>query len=310
MNCFRGRAAPRTGRISTSASSDALPLAESPPPRRGLGSAWMIVAALLFSLMGVFVKEGAQNFTPVELVFWRTLFGVLMLGIPACLHGQRFATPHLKVHLVRGCAGYVALLLIFYTIAHLPLVTAITLNYTSPMFLALLSVLWLKERFSGRMAAALALGFVGVTLLLRPTLGGDLWFYGLVGVASGAASGLAYLHVRELGQLGEPEWRVVFYFALLSTVLGAALVTFTGWHALTLDNIGPLLGIGLTATLGQLAMTRAYKVGRKLVAANLSYLSVVFSSLLGALLWGDKLPLDSYVAIAVIVCSGIVASRR
>lgn len=295
---------------STSASSTTRPLAESSPPRRGLGSAWMIVAALLFSLMGVCVKEGAQNFTPVELVFWRTLFGVLMLGIPACLYGQRFATPHFKGHLVRGCAGYVSLLLTFYAIVHLPLVTAVTLTHTAPMFLALLSVLWLKERFSGRMAAALALGFVGVTLLLRPTMAGDLWFYGLVGLASGAASGFAYLHVRELGQLGEPEWRIVFYFALLSTVFGAALVTFTGWHALTLNNIGPLLGLGLTATLGQLAMTRAYKVGRKLVAANLSYLSVVFSSLLGALLWGDTLPLDSCVAIAVIVCSGIVTSRR
>lgn len=295
---------------SSSASSKALPLTESPAPRRGLGSAWMIVAALLFALMGVFVKQGAQHFSSVELVFWRTLFGVLMLGIPARLHGQRFATPYLKVHLIRGCAGYLALLLTFYAMAHLPLATAVTLNYTSPMFLALLSVLWLKEHFSSRMAAALALGFVGVLLLLRPTLGGDLWFYGLVGLASGAASGLAYLHVRELGQLGEPEWRVVFYFALLSTVLGALLVSFTGWHALTLQNTGPLIGIGLTATFGQLAMTRAYKVGRKLVAANLSYLTVVFSSLLGAVLWGDRLPLDSYVAIVVIVCSGIVASRR
>lgn len=295
---------------SSSALSNAHPLAESPARRRGLGSAWMIVATLLFALMGLFVKQGAQSFTSVELVFWRTLFGVLMLGIPACLRGQRFVTPHLKVHLVRGCAGYVALLLTFYAMAHLPLATAITLNYTSPMFLALLSVLWLKERFSVRMAAALALGFVGVTLLLRPAVGGDLWFYGLVGLASGAASGVAYLHVRELGELGEPEWRIVFHFALLSTVLGAALVTFTGWHALTLHNIGPLVGIGLTATFGQLAMTRAYKVGRKLVVANLSYLTLVFSSLLGALLWGDKLPLDSYVAIVVIVCSGIVASRR
>lgn len=270
----------------------------------------MIVAALLFSLMGVFVKEGAQHFTPVELVFWRTLLGAMMLGLPAYLCGQRFVTPHLKVHAVRGCAGYVALLFTFYAMAHLPLATAITLNYTSPMFLALLSVLWLKERFSSRMAVSLALGFIGVVLLLGPTMAGDMWFYGVVGVASGALSGVAYMHVRELGQLDEPEWRVVFYFALLSTVFGAVLVTLTGWHALTLHNVGPLIGIGVTATFGQLAMTRAYKVGRKLVVANLSYLTVVFSSVLGAVLWGDKLPLDGYVAIMVIVCSGIVASRR
>jgi drug/metabolite transporter (DMT)-like permease len=295
---------------STSPANHALPLSASSPPRRGLGSAWMVVAALLFALMGVFVKQGAQSYTPAELVFWRTLFGAVMLGIPARLHGRRFATPHLKIHLIRGCAGYVALLLTFYAMAHLPLATAITLNYTSPIFLALLSVLWLKERFSGRMAAALALGFTGVALLLRPTLGGGQWLYALAGLVSGAMSGLAYVHVRELCQLGEPEWRVVFYFTLLSTVLGAVLVSFTGWHAPTLQTMVPLAGIGLCATFGQLAMTRAYKVGRKLVAASLSYLTVVFCSLLGAVLWGDRLPPGSYVAIAVIVCSGVVASRR
>lgn len=281
-----------------------------PAPRRGLGSAWMIVAALLFALMGVFVKQGVQSFTPAELVFWRTLCGVVVLGVPALLQGRRFATPHWKTHLIRGGAGYVALLLTFYAMAHLPLATAITLNYTSPMFLALLSVLWLKERFSGRMAVALALGFIGVSLLLRPTLGGGLWLYGVVGLASGAMSALAYIHVRELGQLGEPAWRVVFYFTLLSTTLGAAVAPFTGWHVPTLQNFGPLAGVGLCATFGQLAMTRAFTEGRKLVAANLSYLTVAFTTLPGALLWGDQLSPDSYVAITVIVCSGIVASRR
>jgi S-adenosylmethionine uptake transporter len=278
--------------------------------KRGMGSAWMGVAAILFALMGVFVKRGAQDFSPLELVFWRTLLGVVLLGVPARVHGQRFATIHLRRHMMRGLVGYSALLLSFYVVAHLPLGTAVTLNYTSPMFLALLSVLWLKERFSTRMACGLALGFVGVLLLQRPTIAGDAWLYGLVGLVSGAMSGLAYLHVRELGQLGEPEWRVVFYFALVSTLIGAVLVTFSGWHPLTWGNVGPLLGLGLTATFGQLAMTRAYKVGRKLLAASLSYLTVVFSTLLGAVIWGDKLPFDSYAAMLVIVISGILASRR
>jgi S-adenosylmethionine uptake transporter len=283
---------------------------EAIPQKRGLGSAWMVVAASMFALMGVFVKLGAAEFSSTELVFWRTLLSVLLIGAPALMHGQRFATPYLKNHLMRGTVGYISVLLLFYAMAHLPLGTAVTLNYTSPMFLALLSVFWLKERFSPRTVVGLLIGFGGVLILLRPTISGEAWFAGLIGLASGAMSGLAYLHVRALGKLGEPEWRVVFYFALLSTLAGVVLVSISGWHPITLKNSWILGGLGLSATLGQLAMTRAYKVGRKLIVANLSYLTVVFSTLLGAMIWGDKLPSDSYLAMGIIVISGIVASRR
>jgi S-adenosylmethionine uptake transporter len=82
------------------------------------------------------------------------------------------------------------------------------------------------------------------------------------------------------------------------------------WHPVTRDNVGLLLGLGASATLAQLAMTRAYKVGRKLTAANLSYLTVVFSSLIGALVWDDVLSPSSLLAMALIVVSGMLASRR
>lgn len=276
----------------------------------GLGAGWMVVAALLFGLMGMFAKLGSGDFSAVELVFWRTAIGVLMLGGAALWRRERFATAHLRYHVLRGLVGYASLLLYFYAITHLPLSTAVTLNYTSPMFMALLSVLLLRERLSPMALAALALGFGGVVLLLQPTLGDGDWWPGLVGLSSGLGAGWAYLHVRELGRLGEPEWRVVFYFTLISTLGGVVLVSLDGWHPVTVDNIGPLLGLGLTATLAQLAMTRAYKVGRKLLAASLSYLTVVFSALLGMLVWGDRLSLSDLAAMALIVGSGILASRR
>ncbi|MBW7565250.1 DMT family transporter [Chromobacterium subtsugae] len=275
-----------------------------------LGSGWMVVAAALFALMGLFVKLGAQQFSSTELVFWRTLIGVVALGGAALWRRERFATPLLRYHLQRGVIGYSSLLMSFYAIAHLPLATASTLTYTSPMFLALLSVVLLRERLPAQAMAGLALGFAGVALLLRPTLSGDAWFAGLMGLASGFLAGWSYLHVRELGRQGEAEWRVVFYFALISTVGGVLLMCLERWHPVTLDNVGLLLGLGVSATLAQLAMTRAYKVGRKLAAANLSYLTVVFSSLIGALVWGDALSPASLLAMGLIVVSGMLASRR
>lgn len=274
------------------------------------GALWMVLAAVSFGLMGVFVKLGAQTLDTVALVFWRTLFAVLLLGGVALLRRQRFVTPQLGRHLKRGLIGYTSLLAYFYAISHLPLSTAVTLNYTSPMFLALLSVLLLKERLSRPALLALLLGFAGVALLLRPTFDGAAWQAGLLGLGSGLLAGWSYLHVRELGQAGEAEWRTVFYFALISTLGGGLLLLGRPWQPLTADNLPWVLGLGATATVAQLAMTRAYKVGRKLLVANLSYLTVVFSALFGALVWQQRLGAGELLAMALIIVSGILAGRR
>lgn len=274
------------------------------------GALWMVLAAVNFGLMGVFVKLGSASLDTVALVFWRTLFAVLLLGGVALVRRQAFATPQLGRHLRRGMIGYVALLANFYAISHLPLATAVTLNYTSPMFLALLSVLLLREKLSRPALLALLLGFAGVALLLRPTFSEAAWLAGLIGLSSGLLAGWSYLHVRELGQAGEAEWRTVFYFALISTLGGGLLLLGQSWQPLTADNAPWVLGLGVTATIAQLAMTRAYKVGRKLLVANLSYLTVVFSSLLGVLVWHHALSLNDVMAMALIIVSGILASKR
>lgn len=274
------------------------------------GAWWMVLAAASFGAMGVFVKLAAVTLGTVELVFWRTAFAVLVLGGVALLRRQRFATPLLGQHLKRGLLGYVSLLCYFYAISHLPLATAVTLNYTSPMFLALLSVLLLGERLPRRAVAAMVLGFTGVVLLLRPTWHELGWLSGVLGLLSGLLAGWSYLHVRELGQAGEAEWRTVFYFALISTLGGLLLMQFQAWHPLTAANLPWVLGLGVSAMVAQLAMTRAYKVGRKLLVANLSYLTVAFSALFGAVLWQHWLGWQELAAMSLIILSGILASRR
>ncbi|MDF0604290.1 DMT family transporter [Neisseriaceae bacterium TC5R-5] len=275
-----------------------------------LGSGWIIIASLFFALMGVFVKLGSAHFSTTELVFWRTLMGVIALGGAACWRGEPFVTPLLGRHIQRGLLGYCSLLLYFYAIVHLPLATAVTFNYTSPMFLALLSLLLLRERVPQQAVVGLVLGFIGVVLLLKPAVSDKDWWPALMALGSGLLAGWSYLHVRELSRQGEPEWRVVFYFALVSTLGGVLLMLFESWHPITWANSWLLLGLGVTATIAQLAMTRAYKVGRKLVVANLSYLTVVLSTLLGVWLWGDTLALSTMLAMALIMLSGMLASRR
>lgn len=277
-----------------------------------LGSAWMVVAAVFFALMGGLVKKASQDFGFgfYELVFWRTAFAVVVLGALALARGDRFATPHLGAHLSRGLAGTLGLLLFFYGITHLPLATATTLNYTSALFLALLSFVFLKEKTSVQAWLALLMGFGGIVVLLRPTFAVGQEWAGLIGLTAGLCAGWAYLQVRGLSQLGEPGWRVVFYFSALATLISAILASWTGWRALSADNIFCVLGIGITATVAQLCLTRAYQVGRTFVVASLSYLTVVFSTLLGVWWLGDAIHWQEVVGMGIIIGSGILGAAR
>lgn len=192
-----------------------------------------------------------------------------------------------------------------------------TLNYMSPIWIAaiLFTTGWWRgqNRFEWGLAAAILFSFIGVTMLLQPSFQADQWFAGLVGLASGILSALAYLQVKKLGQMGEPEYRVVFYFSvtgLLAGLVGAFVPGGTGiaLDAHSLQGLALLLSIGVTATVAQMAMTRAYRLGKTLVTANLQYTGIVFSSFWGILIWGDVLTWTGWIGILVILASGLAAT--
>lgn len=271
-------------------------------------SLWMLVASFLFAGMGVCVKLAAQTHSAVEIVFYRSFLSLLLMFFLVRLRGVELATPHLRWHLSRGIVGFTALCSYFYAITLLPLATAVTLNYTSAIFLAVYLALagWQMRR---SMLGALIVGLLGVALLLKPTLHADQLLAGLVGLASGVLAGMAYFSVRELGARGEPESRTVFYFSLVSSVCAAVWLLFSEIHAVDLQNGLLLLAVAVLATFAQLAMTRAYSRGRTLMAAALAYSTVVFSSLFGMWLWDEVLDFSAWFAILLIILSGIAATH-
>lgn len=267
----------------------------------------MVVAGLAFAAMGVFAKAGGPHFSSLELVFYRSLVGVFTLGLMARMRGWSLGTPHWRLHLQRGISGVISLVLYFHCIGQLPLATAVTLNYTSPLFLALMTTLLLHQPFRGPLVGAIAVSFAGLLFLLEPTLREDQLGPAALGLASGFLAALAYVNVTKLGATGEPSWRVVFYFTLLSTVLAGLAMPLTGVHPITSGNAWILLGVGATATVGQYAMTRAYHSGHTLVVGSLSYSTVVFSAILGLALWGEALGHYGWVGMALIVGGGLLS---
>lgn len=272
-------------------------------------SSWMLVAGLLFGCMGVFVKLGAAYFSYVELVFYRSFFGLLLVYSIMRHQHIRVATQHWRNHLWRGLSGSVALALFFYCITVLPLATAVTLNYTAPLFLTLLTMLVFKDRFHLPLTIAIGVGFCGVVLLLHPTLQQDQLLPGLLGLISGFLAGVAYLNVKQLAMIGEPDTRTVFYFSLIASLGSGVWIVFDTVHTITPQGFAILLGLGGSATLAQLAMTRAYRTGRTLVVGSLAYSTIVFASLFGMLLWDETLSLGSWLGMAFIIASGVLSLR-
>jgi drug/metabolite transporter (DMT)-like permease len=274
---------------------------------------WMIVSCLLFACMGVCVKLAADTFSTGETVFWRGLVSMLMMAALALANGVSLRTPHWRMHLSRSVSGSIALGCYFFAIGMLPLATAVTLNYTSPLFVALLLVLVFGERLNGYGSLAILAGFAGVVLLLRPTLQPEQWLGAVAGLGSGALASIAYVSLRELGRAGEPEVRTVFWFSLMTTAMGLAWALSGELHRPDAAGFATLLGIGLFGGLAQLAMTRSYRYGRTVVSANLSYATVVFASLFGMLLWDELMPASSWAGVALIVTGAIgvsLATRR
>ena len=271
-------------------------------------SLWMLVASFFFACMGVCVKLAAESISAAEVVFYRSAISLVLIFALVRFRRIPLVTVHWRFQLQRSASGFISLLMYFYAISMLPLATAVTLAYTSPLFLAVYVGWFGKARLQRGMFGALVLGFVGVALLLRPTLHADQWLGGLIGLACGMTAGVAYYNVKELGERGEVEERTVFYFSLFSTVASGLWMALFEFHRVDLRSGLLLLGVGGFGTLAQLAMTRAYKRGKTLVSASLAYSTVIFASLFGMLFWEEALSLGAWLAIALIIASGLVAT--
>lgn len=269
----------------------------------------MLAAALLFACMGALVKLGAPHFSSAELVFYRSFFGLIIVYAMVKHSRIRLATFHWHAHLWRGLSGTIAMLLFFHCITVLPLATAITLNYTSSLFLSLLTVMVLKEKFHLPLSSSLAIGFSGVVLLLQPTLEQKQFTDGLLGLASGFLAGIALMNVRHLGVLGEPGMRVVFYFNLIATLASALWMLDDSLHPISIVDLPLLIAIGASATFAQLFMTRAYRTGQTLVVGSLAYTTIVFSALFGLVFWHEHLSAIAWAGMGLIITSGVISLK-
>jgi drug/metabolite transporter (DMT)-like permease len=255
----------------------------------------------------------------VEIVFFRNIAGVLIIGysIYKSPLNQKGGKPLLLFF--RGLIGFLALLMYFYNISHISLAEALTFSKTSPIFTAIFAYIFIKENLSIKGWSGIFVGFLGILFITHFT-GENLSKTDWLGILSGVGAGLAYTSIRELKHYYDTR-AIVLSFMLVGTIapiilmlLGEFIVT-DNFDFIIAKFIMPsgiawlyIIGLGVTATLSQLYMTKAYMLAKGGIVGTISYTNILFSIIIGVML-GDNLP-DIFIVfgIVLIIFSGILVS--
>jgi drug/metabolite transporter (DMT)-like permease len=284
------------------------------------GVKYMLLASFLFAIMGAFAKLASGHMSSLEVVFFRNIFGVIIIGYAVYKKPMIHQGGKPFLLFFRGMMGFVAVLAYFYNIANIPLGDAVTFSKTAPIFTAIFAWLFLKEELSLSAWLAVFIGFGGILLITQPT---DIGFtkYDILGIFSGVGAALAYTSVRELRNYYETR-AIVLSFTLVGTIGPIILFLLSKYFYMSeLDFmlgefIMPsgivwfyLFGLGILGTLSQYFMTKAYGETKAGIVGAVSYSTIVFAILVGLFL-GDSLPsVITTCGIALIVFAGIMVAR-
>ena len=276
--------------------------------KRLLTGALLILGSELFLVLsGMVIKQISGDLPTEVIVFFRNAFGLVLL-IPWFLkHGnQAIRTQLLRYHFMRAAVGVSAMSCLYYAWGHLPLAQAALLKQTSPFFVPFFAFWWLNERINRYAIYAILIGFVGVYIVLNPH-GSDFNLAVLVAVLGAMLGALAKVTVRRM-VLSESPQRIVFYFALFSTMLAAvpaAIVwVMPNWHQFIW-----LLVLSMTSTAAQLMLSKGYAYAPAGQLGPFTYGSILFATLFGWWIWDESVAIHTWLGVILIVIAGFVAMQ-
>ncbi|RUM70736.1 MAG: EamA family transporter [Sulfurovum sp.] len=284
------------------------------------GILFMLLASLSFAFMGGFAKVVSQMLPPVEVTFFRNIFGVVLVGLSIWKIPlkQRGGKPFLL--LFRGSMGFLALLAYFYIMAHIPLGEAVTYNKTSPIFVAIFAYIFLHEKLSKYALVAIVLGFIGIVFVAQPQ-GGTFDRYDILGIFSGIGAALAYTSIRELRKYYDTR-AIVMSFMGVGTIAPLLLMLLTPYVEVSQEfewmfakfvmpqgvEWGYVTAVGVFATISQLLMTKAYELTKAGIVGTISYSNIVFALIIGIIL-GDPIPnIWTIFGILLVITSGLLVT--
>jgi len=278
----------------------------------------MLFASFCFAFMGAFAKELSLFMPSLEVVFFRNIVGTILIAVTFLKMPVKQVGGKPFLLFFRGLMGFMALVAFFYNIAHISLADAMTFSRTSPMFTALLAFWFLKEKLGVKEVIALVVGFIGIIFIMKPD-GLQLDLTDMLGLLSGVGAALAYTSVKELKKHYDTRV-IVLSFMLTGTIGPLLLIVFNdllhveflkaSFVVPDLKMWGYIIGLGASATVAQIYMTKAYGVTKAGIVGAVSYSNILFSLIVGVML-GDALP-DFWGAFGIIlvIVGGILVAKE
>ncbi len=276
------------------------------------GILFMIISAVISALSGAVAKILSQSMDPIEIVFYRNLLGVLIIlyslkKIPVSIN-----TSKLHLLLLRGIFGAVAMLFFFYTIATIPLGEAVILNKTSPFFVSILAYYLMKESISKSTIFALIIGFIGITLIIKP-FDIQISLDHVFGILGGFFAAAAYATIKKIKDIYDARV-IMLSFTSIGAILPLVLYLFTPYVNFE-ANADPVVWLliafmAILSTASQWFLTRAYSLSPASIIGVVGYSSIPFALGFGLML-GDAFPdIYTFAGIALIILGGILVSKK
>jgi drug/metabolite transporter (DMT)-like permease len=284
------------------------PASTSPPAENvPVGAGLIVLAFLLVAIMSALGKAAA---TPTSAIVFFQNFISLILFLPWVLHHgiAEVKTKHLLLHVVRGIGGLLSQALMFIAILRMPLMNTVLLSNAAPLFIPIVALVWLGEKIKASTAISLAVGFMGVLLILKP--GRSLLENpaALIATAAAACSAIALVTVNRLSAT-EPTDRILFYYFLTASVLTAPCLPLS-WRTPTPKQWFCLIGIGLCQAGSQLLIILAYRYAKPGRIAPFNYSVVVFSGLIGWIFWHNRPDALALVGVLLVSAGGILTTMK
>ncbi|TBR12618.1 MAG: DMT family transporter [Lysobacter sp.] len=260
----------------------------------------MLASTLFFGLMAVSIRLASATLHAFEIAFFRNVFGVVA-ALPLLLHHGPglLRTTQLRRYVIRCVIGVVSMLCGFWAIAHLPLAQAISLSYSTPLFVTVLAVWLLGEQVRARRWAAVLAGFVGVLIIVRPGTAG-FTATSLVALTAAVMSGIVAIQIKQLSAT-EPADRIVLWTTMLWVPMSLlpALAVWQWPHGITWLWIAAAGGLG---TGGHMLWTRALKLGEVSALTPISFMQLPVVAVAGYFLFDE--PLDRWTLTGALVIFG------
>jgi drug/metabolite transporter (DMT)-like permease len=274
----------------------------------------MLVSVALFALMDAGLKLLSPHYPPLQVSALRGMASLpfVLAWVVASVGVGGLATTLFRVrwplHALRGVLGIGMMAAFVYALRTLPLSTAYTIFFIAPLLITALSVPILGERVGSRRWTAIAIGFVGVLVVLRPTGDGLMSLAGLAVLFAALGYSISAITVRILARSDSNQSIVVWL--LISMAIGAGALAWPDWVAIRPEDLWLILGLGIAGTLGQYCITEAFRRGEASLIAPLEYTALLWGVLLDFSVWHVLPDGMTWLGAAIIVLSGLYLLRR